>query len=118
MVVASEVLEHVADAEEFLKVCGTRLNSGGTIFLSTISSTVLSRLLVVYAAEYIFKMVPPGTHDPRKFVSVDKLEKIVKNMGPEYRLCAIQGVAYIPFLGQWRAIPSTAVNYFATIKKM
>jgi ubiquinone biosynthesis O-methyltransferase len=118
LIAASEVIEHVADAENFLKSCAGKLKPGGMIFLSTINSTILSNLLVVFAAERMLNLVPIGTHDPAKFLSIEKLERIVADLGSDFCLIDVQGVAYFPPLKQWRKVPSTAVNYFATIKKI
>lgn len=118
LILASEVLEHVADPAVFLAACGARLAPGGMIFLSTINQSPLASMLVVGVAERVLALVPPGTHDPRKFISPHQIEEIVRDrLGPSYLLSSVQGVAYVPLLGRWHKIPSCAVNYFATIKQ-
>lgn len=118
LILASEVLEHVSDPAIFLAACGTRLAPGGMMFLSTINQSRLASMLVVGVAEQMLALVPPGTHDPQKFVSPSQIEQIVRDrLGPSYQLSNVQGVAYVPLLGRWHKIPSCAVNYFATIKQ-
>jgi ubiquinone biosynthesis O-methyltransferase len=117
IIVASEVLEHVRDPEEFLRACSHKLGSEGMIFVSTINDTLMARLLVVEAAEKFLKIVPEGTHDPQKFVSIERLRRITKSLGPQFTISEVQGVAYFPILSQWRRVPTTAANYFAIIRK-
>ena len=87
------------------------------VFVSTINDTLLARLLVIEVAEKFLKIVPKGTHDPQKFVSIEKLEQITKSLGPQFTISKVQGVAYFPILGQWRKVPTTLANYFAIIRK-
>lgn len=117
IVVASEVLEHVRRPDLFLRGCLGRVRAGGMLFVSTINDTLLSRALVVGAAEQWLGLVPRGTHDPSKFISPHRIAAIVQECGPRYTLDGVQGVAYVPWLDAWRHVPTTAVNYFAVIGK-
>jgi polyprenyldihydroxybenzoate methyltransferase/3-demethylubiquinol 3-O-methyltransferase len=47
---------------------------GGSLFFTTINKTQLSYYLGVIAAEYIFGIVPRGTHDWEKFVPPEELK--------------------------------------------
>lgn len=53
--------------------CFFSLQPGGHILITTINNSLPSLVFAKYAAEYILKLVPPGTHDPAKFVAPEEL---------------------------------------------
>ncbi|KYN07223.1 Hexaprenyldihydroxybenzoate methyltransferase, mitochondrial [Cyphomyrmex costatus] len=108
-VVASEVLEHVTDAQLFLKKCVEIMKPGGSIFITTENRTVASWLVVIVAAEYIFKRIPLGTHEWNKFITPYEIQHILDNYDCKTRL--IHGVKINPLLKQWSWSSCTAVFY-------
>src|SRR3981189_2787227 len=68
IVLALEVVEHVADVDLFLKSCGRMVKPGGLLFLSTLNRTAKSWALAIAGAEYILRWLPRGTHDWKKFL--------------------------------------------------
>ncbi len=46
--------------------------------MTTINRTPQSYLLAILAAEYIFKLVPQGTHNWEKFVTPDEIKDILE----------------------------------------
>ncbi|KYQ57840.1 Hexaprenyldihydroxybenzoate methyltransferase, mitochondrial, partial [Trachymyrmex zeteki] len=108
-VVASEVLEHVADVQLFLKKCVEILKPGGSIFLTTENRTIASWLVVIVAAEYIFKKIPFGTHEWNKFITPHEVQHILDDCGCKTRL--IHGVKINPLLNQWSWSSCTAIFY-------
>ena len=50
---------------------------GGSLVITTINQTVLSYAAAIVGAEYILRLVTPGTHDWNKFVSVDDLSSLI-----------------------------------------
>lgn len=50
---------------------------GGSLVITTISQTALSYAAAIVGAEYILRLVTPGTHDWNKFVTVDELSDLV-----------------------------------------
>lgn len=75
-VVASEVVEHVPDVDYFLQHCIKCLKPGGSIFITTFNRTFNSIFFGWIWAEWILKMTPRGTHDPRQFVKPSEAEEI------------------------------------------
>ena len=51
---------------------------GGSFFITTLNKTAASYALAVVAAEYVFKLNAPGTHDWNKFVAPETLETVLK----------------------------------------
>ena len=68
IVLALEIVEHVADVDLFLKSCGRLVKPGGLLFLSTLNRTAKAWALAIAGAEYVLGWLPRGTHDWQKFL--------------------------------------------------
>ncbi|XP_043267053.1 ubiquinone biosynthesis O-methyltransferase, mitochondrial [Venturia canescens] len=108
-VVASEILEHVADKELFLKSCVDILKPGGSIFVTTLNKTIQSFLGGIVAAEYILKLVAVGTHDWNKFIAPEETQRLLESCGCKTKL--IHGMFYNPLKNEWFWTASTSINY-------
>ncbi|VDN19826.1 unnamed protein product [Gongylonema pulchrum] len=108
-VIASEIIEHTADAELFVESCARLARRGGVLFFTTINKTVASRVLAIWLAEKILRIVPSDIHDWSKFIEPSLLRMILEENGCNVRL--IHGMAYNPFMNRWSWTESTAVNY-------
>ena len=73
VIYASEVIEHVTDRRLFAAAIAGMLAPGGTVVITTINRTLASLALAKVALEYIFRLVPAGTHDPARFVKPAEL---------------------------------------------
>jgi 2-polyprenyl-6-hydroxyphenyl methylase/3-demethylubiquinone-9 3-methyltransferase len=67
VVVAGEILEHVADPEALIAEAARVLRPGGLFICDSLADTRLCKLLMVDIAERL-PFVPAGIHDPRLFV--------------------------------------------------
>ncbi|KAM3873592.1 ubiquinone biosynthesis O-methyltransferase, mitochondrial [Diretmus argenteus] len=108
-VVASEVVEHLADLETFAFCCNHVLKPGGSLFITTINKTNLSYALGIVAAEQLLRIVPRGTHDWEKFISPVELERLLESNG--FSVQSVRGMLYNPVSGNWSWTNSTAINY-------
>jgi len=111
-VVASEVIEHVSSREAFVDNCLrlTKSGGGGCVFFTTINRTALSRLLAIYVAENILRIVPRGMHDWEKFVSPDDLQFLLEK-NDECNVRLVHGLRYNPLTNSWSWTRDTSVNY-------
>ena len=66
---ASEVIEHVTDRPAFLAAMVKMLKPDRVIAITTINKSLPSLLLAKFAAEYLLRIVPAGTHQFSQFVS-------------------------------------------------
>ncbi len=109
VVLAMEVVEHVADVPLFLRRCAEMVKPGGLLVAATINRTVKSFALAIVGAEYVLRWVPRGTHRWDKFVTPQELETSMNDAG----LVRIDesGVIYNPFADQWRLSDDMDVNY-------
>lgn len=115
-VVNMEVIEHVADVDEFMKDCTSLIKPNGLMILATLNRTAQSYALAIVGAEYLLRWLPRGTHDWRKFIRPSELAGLCrKNALDLAKLC---GLRYNPFSSSWSlAERDLAVNYIAVINR-
>ena len=74
VVLAMEVVEHVADVKAFVATCAAMVKPGGLMIAATLNRTLKSFALAIVGAEYVLRWLPRGTHQWDKFVTPDELE--------------------------------------------
>lgn len=99
VVLALEIVEHVADVDLFLRSCGEMVNPGGLIFLSTLNRTAKAWALAIAGAEYVLGWLPRGTHDWKKFLKPSEVVRGLRAGGVEAH--EIVGVVYSPLSRTW-----------------
>ncbi|MGY1601271.1 methyltransferase domain-containing protein [Geodermatophilus sp. SYSU D00815] len=90
VVVAGEVLEHVADHAGVLAECARLLRPGGTLVLDALAATRLSVLVNVRILEHLPGGPPRGLHDPALFVDRRRLLEAADRLGLELRLVGLR----------------------------
>lgn len=115
-VIASEVIEHVADPASFVASLSAAARSpGGTVILSTLARTPRAWAVAILGAERIARIVPPGTHDWRRFVTPEEMAALGAAAG--LTLTRIAGLAPTgPSLREWRLTDDVGVNYVAAFE--
>ena len=111
VIYASEVIEHVADRALFIEAIASMLQPQGVVIITTINRSLPALLLAKFALEYIVRLVPAGTHDPRKFVRPAELRAEFAAAG--IMLDDITGLAPRAS-GGFRKTGSLAINYAAS----
>ncbi|CAN5916716.1 bifunctional 3-demethylubiquinone 3-O-methyltransferase/2-octaprenyl-6-hydroxy phenol methylase [soil metagenome] len=99
IVLALEIVEHVADVELFLRSCGRLVKPGGLLFLSTLNRTAKAWVLAIAGAEYVLGWLPRGTHDWKKFLKPSEVVRGLRGGGIEAQ--EIVGVVYSPLSRAW-----------------
>ena len=92
VVLAMEVVEHVADVNLFVESCAAMVKPGGLMIAATLNRTLKSFALAIVGAEYILRWLPVGTHQWDKFVTPNELEIAMEQGG--LRVTDEQGVIY------------------------
>lgn len=104
-----EMLEHVPDPAAIIKACVTLVKPGGHLFFSTINRTFKAYTLAIIAGEYLFNILPRGTHDYDKLIQPAELSRWLRACDIEIN--KITGVSYNPLLRKAHLIPDVNVNY-------
>ena len=115
VVTCLEVLEHVPDPESLVKTCVQLLKPGGLLFLSTINKNPRSWITAIVGAEYIFNLLPKGTHEFDKFIKPSSLAKYVRDA--EAELLETKGMFYNPLTHKANLNNDLGVNYLMYARK-
>jgi 2-polyprenyl-6-hydroxyphenyl methylase/3-demethylubiquinone-9 3-methyltransferase len=110
-----EVLEHVADPAAFLGDCARLLAPGGLMVVASLNRTLKSLALAKFAAEYVLRWLPPGTHDWRKFVKP-------RDIGRHLTLDGVEvdgpfGMSFDPRSGRWALSEDVSINYLMVVRR-
>jgi len=116
VVLAMEIIEHVADVPTFMAAAAGLVAPGGLLILSTLNRTAKSFALAILGAEYLLRWIPPGTHDWRRFLRPSEVAASLRPQGPA--LSEAVGVVYSPLADKWRlAADDLAVNYMMCFER-
>jgi 2-polyprenyl-6-hydroxyphenyl methylase/3-demethylubiquinone-9 3-methyltransferase len=115
VILALEVVEHVADVDAFIRACADMLRPGGLLVVATINRTLKALALAIVGAEYVLRWLPRGTHRYDMLVRPAQLEAAFARSG--LRLKHDTGVAYDPLRDRWRLTGDMDVNYMMTAEK-
>jgi 2-polyprenyl-6-hydroxyphenyl methylase / 3-demethylubiquinone-9 3-methyltransferase len=115
VVLAMEVVEHVADIDAFIAACAALVKPGGLLFLATINRTPKAFALAIVGAEYVLRWLPRGTHDYSKLVRPGELKTTLSAAG--LSLADQTGVSYNPLADRWSRSADMDVNYMVVAEK-
>jgi len=114
-VTALEVVEHVPDPERFVAELAALTEPGGMLFLSTINRTPRSLLIAKFGAEYVARLLPPGTHRWRKFVTPSEISASLRRAG--LRVADIGGLSFRPLARTWQVTRDCGINYIVCAER-
>ncbi len=115
VVLAMEIVEHVADIPAFLSDVAALAKPGALIFLSTLNRTAKSYALAIGAAEYVLRWLPRGTHDWKKFPTPAELEAALTDAG--LTVVDDTGFSYAALRDTWSRTTDMSVNYALVAEK-
>lgn len=95
IVTCLEMLEHVPDPESVINAAIALVKPGGWLFISTINRTPKAYALGVFAAEYVLRLLPRGTHDFASFLKPSEISSVLRKNHIE--LVDLSGIRYNPF---------------------
>ena len=115
VVLLLEVIEHLDNWPSLIKKIKKILNPKGTLIISSINKTYLSKIFAIDVAENLLRWVPKNTHSYEKFVNPKNLKKIlIKN---KLLFTNIMGMNYNPIIREWKLNKEFyPINYFCTAK--
>ena len=115
VVLAMEVIEHVADVDLFIEAAADLVKPDGLMFVATLNRTMKSFALAIVGAEYILRWIPRGTHQWDKFITPDELELALEQAG--LRVTGETGVIYNLFADRFQLSTDMDANYMIVAEK-
>jgi 2-polyprenyl-6-hydroxyphenyl methylase/3-demethylubiquinone-9 3-methyltransferase len=115
VVLAMEVVEHVADVALFIASAAAMVKPGGLMFVATLNRTLKSFALAIVGAEYILRWIPRGTHQWQKFVTPNELEMAIEQNG--LRVIDEAGVIYNVFADRFQLSTDIDANYMVVAEQ-
>ena len=109
VVLALEIVEHVADRDSFLAELGRLVKPGGAFIGATLNRTPRSFALAIVGAEYLLRWLPPGTHDWQRFVRPAEFVLGLRRGG--LATTRLAGIGYDWQSGEWSTSGDLSVNY-------
>lgn len=99
VVLTMEVIEHVADPESFVRTCSKLVKPGGIMIVATLNRTLKGLLLGKFAAEYVLRWVPAGTHNWKQFLKPEEIRDMLKD--EPLSVTGPFGLSYNPLNDKW-----------------
>jgi 2-polyprenyl-6-hydroxyphenyl methylase / 3-demethylubiquinone-9 3-methyltransferase len=115
VVLALEIVEHVADPAAFLAACGALVKPGGAFIGATLNRTPQAYVLAIVGAEYLMRWLPRGTHDWQRFLRPSEFALAVRRAG--LKPTKLAGLRYRMTHRGWVATEDLSVNYMVLADK-
>jgi 2-polyprenyl-6-hydroxyphenyl methylase / 3-demethylubiquinone-9 3-methyltransferase len=115
LVLAMEVVEHVADSGLFLRGCAQLARPGGLVVLSTINRTLKSFVQAIVMGEYVLRLLPRGAHQWHKFMKPEEVRLELERNGMD--TIDVTGVTFDLRARALRLSGRTGVNYILTARR-
>ncbi len=113
IVMALEIVEHVAAPPEFIATCRDLVRPGGLLIQSTLNRTARSFAAAIVGAEWVMRWLPKGTHDWHRFITPDELARMTEATG--LRVLDRCGMVFNPLGWSWSlSHRDLSVNYAMT----
>lgn len=111
LVLLLEVVEHVDDVAALVAAAARHVEPCGLLVVSTIDRTLKSFAFAIVGAEYVFRVLPRGTHEWPRFVRPEELQTAAERSG--LSSIDLRGMRYLPVLHRAAWVRDTSVNYIA-----
>lgn len=114
VITCMELIEHVKNPIQFIKILKPLLKKETLIFFSTINRNVISYFKAIFFAEYILNIIPRGTHNFKNFIKPNELNSMLLNVN--FSLTNIQGFQYNPLTNNAKFCTNIDCNYMSCFK--
>jgi 2-polyprenyl-6-hydroxyphenyl methylase/3-demethylubiquinone-9 3-methyltransferase len=115
LVTCLEMLEHVPDPAAILAGIARLVRPGGDVVCSTINRNPKSFALAIVGAEYLFGLLPKGTHQYARLIRPSELARWAREASLE--TVDLAGLEYNPATRKARVCADTSVNYLAHFRR-
>ena len=115
VVTCMEMLEHVPNPDGTVATLAKLVRPGGSVFISTINRNLKSFLLAIVGAEYVMKLIPPGTHEYDRLIRPAELAAWGRAAGLGLR--DVAGLDFNPFTDQCTLTRDPSINYLVHLER-
>lgn len=115
IVLALEIIEHVADVPLFVSAISRLARPGGLVLVATMNRTWKAFAMAIVGAEYVLRWLPRGTHDWKKFLRPSEVAAELRRNG--LNTAEVRGMTYNPLGDRLSLSADTDVNYILTAAK-
>ncbi|MEJ0039820.1 MAG: bifunctional 2-polyprenyl-6-hydroxyphenol methylase/3-demethylubiquinol 3-O-methyltransferase UbiG [Gammaproteobacteria bacterium] len=115
VVTCMEMLEHVPNPAGTVATLAKLTRPGGSVFISTINRNLKSFLLAIVGAEYVMKLIPPGTHEYERLIRPAELAAWGRSAGLHLR--DVAGLDFNPFTDQCTLTRDPSINYLVHLER-
>ena len=115
VVCCMEMLEHVPQPEAIIEACAQLAKPNGHLFFSTLNRHPKAYLLAVLGAEYIFNLLPKGTHDYARFIRPAEMASMCRQA--QISVVDITGMQFNPLFKKYSLGDDVNVNYLIYCQK-
>jgi len=115
VVTCMEMLEHVPDPAAMTATLARLLAPGGALYVSTLNRNLKSFLLAIVGAEYLLRLIPPGTHEYERLIRPSELARWARHAG--LTLAEVAGIEFNPLSGHVALSSDVSVNYLAHLRR-
>ena len=115
VVTCMEMLEHVPDPAAMTATLAQLLAPGGALYVSTLNRNLKSFLLAIVGAEYLLRLIPPGTHEYERLIRPSELARWARHAG--LTLVEVAGIEFNPLSGHVALSSDVSVNYLAHLRR-
>ena len=116
VILSMEVIEHVDNPEAFIVNCSKLLSNKSLLFTATLNRTLKSLCLAKFAAEYVLRWLPRGTHDWNKFLKPSEIVNFLKEQ-KDLNHEDLIGVKYNILNDSWSRSSDVSQNYMLLFSK-
>tara|TARA_B100001559_G_scaffold170845_1_gene143129 strand:- start:228 stop:926 length:699 start_codon:yes stop_codon:yes gene_type:complete len=111
-----ELIEHVPNPEKLIKDCIEITENRADLFFSTLNRNLISFLVSIIGAEYIFNILPKGTHDYKNFIKPSEFCKTLRDNYLEIK--SLKGISYNILSKNFYESNNPNINYILHCKKI
>jgi 2-polyprenyl-6-hydroxyphenyl methylase/3-demethylubiquinone-9 3-methyltransferase len=115
IVTCMEMLEHVPNPAGTVATLARLVRPGGSVFISTVNRNLKSFLLAIVGAEYVMKLIPPGTHEYERLIRPAELAAWGRAAGLSLR--DVAGLDFDPFTDQCTLTRDPSINYLVHLER-
>ena len=110
-----ELIEHVPNPEKLIQDCIKITKKNSELFFSTLNRNLISYLVSIIGAEYIFNILPRGTHDYKNFIKPSEFCSLLRKNSLEIK--NIKGINYNILNKSFYESSTPNINYIIYCKK-